>query len=63
MFSAICNNGPFHGKAMHCPEDRVELFKQFGRLISYHRALGGPLPADIEVGAYVFNDGRWEWTK
>lgn len=63
MYSATCNNGPLHGKPLHHPEERFEMFKREGRMISYHRQPGAPLPPDIEVGAYVFNDGRWEWTR
>lgn len=40
------------------------MFKREGKMISH--ILPGPdesLPDNVEVGWYVWGDGRWEWTR
>lgn len=63
MYSGTCNEGPFHGRMIHHPETRCLCFKKDRRIITYSWDEKSPLPAGVEVGAYLFYDGSWEWTR
>lgn len=64
LYSATCNGGPMHGLRLHHGEPSIPMFKREGKLISYTLpVLGEKMPDNIEVGWYVWADGRWEWTR
>lgn len=63
MLSGTCKGGPMTGKPLHHPEERLLMFKRDGKLISYNWDGTSDLPADIQVGAYEWDDGCWQWTR
>lgn len=62
MNSGICDGGPCDGLPLHHPELECEFYMRGGRLITFTRAPGGPLPDNVTAGAYRFEGGSWRWT-
>lgn len=64
LYAATCNGGPLHAKRLYHGTEAVAMFKREGKMISHVLpAPGESLPDNVEVGWYVWADGRWEWTR